>query len=308
MEQLRWNNRYGAGPVAGAQSLAMASSRARATIVAARARFDRARFDRARFDRLSSESRKARRMSATTRPLSGAALRGVRAMESSLRLPTANAVLDVPAGLMSEQRAVLAGRARRQGDAPVSFTTVIGYAVVIACAQVPEANQGFGRGDDHPGEVNVGLLVDVRRPGGDRSVRVPSVKGADRMGFADFCAGCRDIVRRARSFELSPSDSLGTTISITNPGGIGTTMSYPRLMNGQSVLVGVGAIGYPAAFAGADPEALRRIGAQPIVTISVTYDIRVVSETRALEFLGAISASLTDAEFYARLARSTSAG
>jgi 2-oxoglutarate decarboxylase len=236
-------------------------------------------------------------------PLTGAGAMSAATMEASLALPTATEVRTVPAGLLTARRAALAAGLRERGVRAVSFTSLISYAVVQAACQVPEVNVSYAESRGAPavrrhGSVNLGTLVDVERPDGTRQVRVPSVKGAELLGFAEFEEASTDLFARARARTLSIADSLGTTISVTNPGMIGTTHSVPRLMRGQGLLVGVGAVGYPAALQGAAPGKLAVLGIEPVVTVTATYDTRVIAAPTAGAFLAALADVLRDPGYY----------
>src|SRR5207253_3362062 len=124
--------------------------------------------------------------------------------------------------------------------------------------------------------VNLGLAIDLQKPDGSRTLLVPNVKQADALDFAGFHAAYEELIRKTRTNKLSPDDFAGTTVSITNPGTIGTMHSVPRLMPGQGVIVGVGAITYPPEYEGADPQTLAEIGVSKVVTLTSTYDHRII--------------------------------
>src|SRR6185503_20936500 len=154
-------------------------------------------------------------------------------------------------------------------------------------------NSSFGVVDGKPSvvrheHVNLGLAIDLEKSDGSRTLIVPNVKQADTLDFASFHAAYEDLVRRARNNQLTPDDLSGTTVSITNPGTIGTMHSVPRLMPGQGVIVGVGAIIYPPEYHGADPHTIAYIGVSKVVTLTSTYDHRVIQGAESGEFLGAI--------------------
>ena len=79
---------------------------------------------------------------------------------------------------------------------------------------------------------------------------MPNLKAAEEMDFRQFWTTYEDVVRRARAGKLAVADFQGTTATITNPGTIGTEHSVPRLVPGQVVIVGVGAMEYPADYPG----------------------------------------------------------
>ncbi|HTL85807.1 MAG TPA: multifunctional oxoglutarate decarboxylase/oxoglutarate dehydrogenase thiamine pyrophosphate-binding subunit/dihydrolipoyllysine-residue succinyltransferase subunit [Acidimicrobiia bacterium] len=243
----------------------------------------------------------------TAEPLRGAAARIVQNMERSLTVPTATSVRAVPAKLLEVNRQILNNHLARERGGKVSFTHLIGFAVVRALRKVPHMNASFGGGDGPPtvqrhAHVNLGLAIDQQKSDGSRSLLVPNIKNADTLDFAAFHAAYEDLIRRARNNKLTPDDFAGTTVSITNPGTIGTMHSVPRLMPGQGVIVGVGAITYPPEYEGADPQTLAEIGVSKIVTLTSTYDHRIIQGAESGEFLAAIHDLLLGRdEFYDNL-------
>jgi len=230
----------------------------------------------------------------TSTPLKGAAARVVKNMESSLSIPTATSVRAVPAKLLSDNRIVINSHLQRSRGGKVSFTHLIGYALVRAVADVPVMNTSYstdtGLPDGKPqlvtpDGVGLGLAIDLQNANGSRSLVVAAIKGADAMDFAQFWAAYEDIVRRARAGKLTTDDFSGTTISLTNPGGIGTVHSVPRLMQGAGAIIGVGAMEYPAEFSGASEETLARLAVSKTITLTSTYDHRVIQGAQSGEFL-----------------------
>jgi 2-oxoglutarate dehydrogenase E1 component len=240
----------------------------------------------------------------TAQPLRGAPVRIVENMEASLGVPTATSVRAVPAKLLEVNRQILNNHLKRARGGKVSFTHLIGYAAVRALARVPNMNSSYGVVDGTPsvvrhGHVNLGLAIDQQKADGTRTLLVPNIKAADTLDFAAFHAAYEDLIRRARSNKLTPDDFAGTTVSITNPGTIGTMHSVPRLMPGQGVIVGVGAITYPPEYEGADPQTMAEIGVSKIVTLTSTYDHRVIQGAESGEYLAAIhDLLLGGGEFY----------
>ena len=225
--------------------------------------------------------------------LKGPAARVVTNMEASLAVPTATSVRAVPAKLLIDNRVVINNHLRRSRGGKVSFTHVIGYAIVRALAQIPDMNVAYAEVDGKPGlvnqpSVNLGLAIDLQKPDGSRQLLVPAIKGADGMDFATFWASYEDVVRRARAGKLSADDFVGTTISLTNPGTIGTVHSVPRLMPGQGAIIGVGAMEYPAEYQGASPDTLARLAVSKIMTLTSTYDHRVIQGAQSGDFLRTI--------------------
>ena len=225
--------------------------------------------------------------------LKGAAGAIVRNMEASLTVPTATSVRAVPAKLLEINRTILNNHLARSRGGKVSFTHIIGYAVVRALHQVPGMNASFELIDSVPNvvrhaHVNLGLAVDQQRSDGSRTLVVPNIKSADTLDFAGFHAAYEDLLRRVRSGKITAEDFAGTSVSITNPGMIGTVHSVPRLMPGQGVIVGVGSIDYPPEYQGADPQTIARLGVSKVVTLTSTYDHRIIQGAESGEFLGTI--------------------
>ncbi len=223
-------------------------------------------------------------------PLRGASARVVTNMEASLAVPTATSVRAIPAKLLIDNRIVINSHLQRSRGGKVSFTHLIGFAVVKALAAMPAMNHAYGERDGkpvvvQPARVNLGLAIDLAKPDGTRQLLVPSIKGADAMDFAQFWTAYEDVVRRARGGKLTADDFAGTTISLTNPGTIGTNHSVPRLMGGQGTIVGVGSLEYPAEWQGASEETLNRSAISKILTLTSTYDHRIIQGAQSGEFL-----------------------
>jgi 2-oxoglutarate decarboxylase len=226
---------------------------------------------------------------APSSPLRGAAARVVANMEASLEVPTATSVRAVPAKLLQDNRTVINRHLARARGGKVSFTHLIGYAMVRALTDHPEMNASFAEADGKPTlvtpeHVGLGLAIDLVK-GKSRQLVVASIKKADTLDFTQFWSAYEDIVRRARNGKLTIDDFAGTTISLTNPGGIGTVHSVPRLMQGQGTILGVGAMEYPAEFQGASEETLARLGVSKVITLTSTYDHRVIQGAQSGEFL-----------------------
>jgi 2-oxoglutarate dehydrogenase E1 component len=237
--------------------------------------------------------------------LKGAAARVVQNMEASLQVPTATSVRAVPAKLLEDNRTVVNRHLARNRGGKVSFTHLIGYAVVQALKAMPEMNNGFVHDANGkpilvtPEHVNLGLAIDLHKDDGTRQLVVPSVKNAETLDFASFWAAYEDIVRRARNNKLTADDFAGTTISLTNPGTIGTVHSVPRLMAGQGAIVGVGAMEYPAEYQGAAPDTLARLAVSKTITLTSTYDHRIIQGAQSGDFLRLLSNLLLGEEgFY----------
>ncbi len=240
----------------------------------------------------------------TPRALRGASARIVDNMVASLAVPTATSVRTLPAKLLEINRQILNNQLARDRGGKVSFTHLIGFAVVRALQRVPNMNASFGVVDGTPSvvhheRVNLGLAIDQQKADGSRTLLVPNIKSADALDFAGFHAAYEDLIRRARTNKLTVDDFAGTTASLTNPGTIGTLHSVPRLMPGQGVIVGVGAITYPPEYEGADPQTLAEIGVSKTVTLTSTYDHRIIQGAESGEFLATLHDLLLGGdEFY----------
>ncbi|HEY2948569.1 MAG TPA: multifunctional oxoglutarate decarboxylase/oxoglutarate dehydrogenase thiamine pyrophosphate-binding subunit/dihydrolipoyllysine-residue succinyltransferase subunit [Micromonosporaceae bacterium] len=225
--------------------------------------------------------------------LRGVAARIVQNMDASLAVPTATSVRAVPAKLIADNRIVINNHLTRGRGGKVSFTHLIGYALVKALGKHPEMNNAYAEVDGKPAvvepeHINLGLAIDLAKPDGSRTLVVPSIKGCELMDFRQFWQAYEDVVRRARRNELTMEDYAGTTISLTNPGGIGTVHSMPRLMAGQGAIIGVGAMEYPAPFAGMSDKQLADLGVSKVITLTSTYDHRIIQGAQSGEFLKVI--------------------
>ena len=228
-------------------------------------------------------------------------------MEASLSVPTATSVRTVPARLLEVNRLILNNQLARTTGAKVSFTHIIGYAVVRALQDVPALNSGLrarrrrqGQARRHPPQARgTGLAVDQEKSDGSRTLLVPCIKDADALDFRSFVLAYEDLVRKIHTNKIGPDDFAGTTVSLTNPGTLGTVQSVPRLMPGQGAIIGVGALGYPAGFEAADPRVLAQLGLGKVVTLTSTYDHRIIQGAESGLFLGRVAALLTGADgFY----------
>jgi 2-oxoglutarate dehydrogenase E1 component len=234
-------------------------------------------------------------------PLRGAASRIVSNMEASLGVPTATSVRTVPARLLEVNRQILNNQLARTTGAKVSFTHLIGFALVRSLEAIPALNAAFVAGIDEKGtpgvlrheHVGLGLAVDVEKPDGSRTLMVPCVKNADTLDFRSFVLAYEELVRKVHSNKATPDDFSGTTVSLTNPGTLGTAQSVPRLMPGQGAIIGVGALAYPAGFEAADPRVIAELGLGKVVTITSTYDHRIIQGAESGLFLAHMAECLT---------------
>ena len=211
-------------------------------------------------------------------------------MDQSIAVPTATSVRTIPAKLMIDNRIVINNHLRRARGGKVSFTHLIAWAMVRALKDNPGQNVYYDEVDGKPvaikpANINLGIAIDLPKPDGTRTLVVPGIKRCQGMGFAEFIAAYEDVVARARDGKLEASDFQGNTVSLTNPGGIGTVHSVPRLMKGQACIIGAGALEYPAEFQGASKRTLADLGIGKTITLTSTYDHRVIQGAGSGEFL-----------------------
>src|SRR6202012_5737230 len=121
------------------------------------------------------------------------------------------------------------------------------------------------------GGVNLGLAVDVEKKDGTRTLMVPVIRDAGRLTFRQFLDAYNALVEKARTNSLAADDLQGANISLTNPGGIGTVASVPRLMVGQGTIVATGSIGYPLGLEASG----ERTGDEKVMTMTPTYAHRI---------------------------------
>ena len=225
--------------------------------------------------------------------LRGAAGKIAQNMEASLLVPTATSIRVMPVKALEENRRVINNHFSLTGQSKASYTHIIAFAIIKAVKLYPRMNSGFAMQDGTPfridrDDVNIGLAIDVERKDGSRSLLVPSIKRAQTMDFAQFIKSYNDIVRKARNSTLEIADFEGTTISLTNPGTIGTIASVPRLMQTQGVIVATGSIDYPAEYSAADPTVLADLGISKVMTMTSTYDHRIIQGAESGAFLAHI--------------------
>jgi len=240
--------------------------------------------------------------------LRGAAAAVVKNMNASLDVPTATSVRAIPAKLMVDNRVVINNHLKRTRGGKISFTHLLGYAIVQAVKAFPNMNRHFAELDGKPNVVtpahtNLGLAIDLQGKDGKRQLVVAAIKRCDTMRFGQFIAAYEDIVRRARDGKLTAEDFAGVTISLTNPGTIGTVHSVPRLMSGQGAIVGAGAMEYPAEFQGASDERIAEMGLGKLITLTSTYDHRIIQGAESGDFLRTIHQLLLSDDFFDEIFR-----
>lgn len=237
-------------------------------------------------------------------PLKGMAKAIAKNMDDSLSIPTATSYREVPTKLLIDNRIVINNHLRRTRGGKVSFTHILGYALVRALERMPSQNVAYDIVDGKPSvvtppHVNLGIAIDVQNKDGSRGLVVPSIKQAETLGFREFVAEYEELIKKGRTGTLTAADHAGATITLTNPGGIGTVMSQPRLTRGQGSIIGAGALDYPAAFQGMAQETIDDLAISKRMTISSTYDHRVIQGAGSGEFLKVVSELLTGGDgFY----------
>jgi len=237
--------------------------------------------------------------------IKGPAARLVANMNESLTVPTATSFRELPVRELETRRAALNTRLKA-ADRPekVSFTHLIGWALIQATKRHPMMGHALAKvGDDNyriePEGISLGLAVDVERKDGSRGLVVPVLKRAEAMDYGAYHAAYESVVERARTHKLMPDDFAGATMTLTNPGGLGTVASVPRLMAGQGTIIAVGSIGYPPEFATVPKERIAELGISKVMTITSTYDHRVIQGAESGEFLRTVDQLLQGADrFY----------
>ncbi|HYN89167.1 MAG TPA: multifunctional oxoglutarate decarboxylase/oxoglutarate dehydrogenase thiamine pyrophosphate-binding subunit/dihydrolipoyllysine-residue succinyltransferase subunit, partial [Ardenticatenaceae bacterium] len=237
-------------------------------------------------------------------PIRGVANLIVENMEQSLSIPTATSQRSIPVKVLEENRRLLNQHLALTGGGKVSFTHMIVWAIMQALQKFPSLNSAFARADGtglriRRSQINLGVAVDVTRKDGSRNLLVPNLKNVGAMRFDQFLDAYDQLIERARGGKLAPEDFQGTTITLTNPGTIGTAASVPRLMVGQGAIIATGVIGYPAEYQAMSPEVLSGLGISKVMTVTSTYDHRIIQGAESGEFLAEINRLLLgEDDFY----------
>ncbi len=245
------------------------------------------------------------------KPLRGPAAMLAQAMNESRSVPTATSFRTLPVDVLDAKRKALNGALKERGM-KVSFTHLIAWAIVQAATEWPVMGRAYGESNGRaeviePGAVNLGIAVDVERKDGSRSLMVPCIKGADGLDFAAFHARYEELINKTRENKLTADDFQGTNITLTNPGGLGTVASVPRLLAGQGTIVATGSIAYPAEWAHAPADRLKALGVSKVMTMTSTYDHRVIQGAESGSFLRRIDQLLQGEDsFYESVAESLS--
>ncbi len=244
---------------------------------------------------------------ATEKVLRGPAGMLAKAMDESRSIPTATSFRTIAVDTLDAKRKGLNAALAERGM-KVSFTHLVAWAIVLAARKWPVMATHFEERDGKlyaidDGTINLGIAVDVERKDGSRSLMVPAIKGADGMDFSAFHTYYEDLITKTRENRLTPDDFVGTNITLTNPGGIGTVASVPRLMTGQGTMVAAGSIAYPPEWVHADPARIESLGVSKVMTLTSTYDHRIIQGAESGNFLKDLEGLLFgDDEFYESVA------
>jgi len=235
--------------------------------------------------------------------LRGAASKIVSNMEASLTVPTATSLRNIPVKALEENRRVINNHLALMGQSKASFTHVIAWAIVQAVKTQPRMNAAFSVQDGTPSridreDVNLGIAIDIEKKDGTRSLLVPNIKRAQALDFAQFLKAYNDVVRKARNNALEIADFEATTLSLTNPGTIGTVASVPRLMPSQGTIIATGQIDYSAEYSAADPAVLADLGISKVMTMTSTYDHRIIQGAESGAFLARVHELLIGADAF----------
>ncbi|TYP95572.1 2-oxoglutarate dehydrogenase E1 component [Fodinibius salinus] len=244
---------------------------------------------------------------ATLEKIKGVSSKIVDNMDDSLDVPTATSVRSLPMRMLIEDRAIINRHLKKRNEPKSSFTHYIAWAIVKALEEFPNMNNSFVRKDGEPfkvipDQVNLGLAIDVQNKDGSRNLLVPNIKGVDKMNFKEFLYAYSDLIDKARNGNLGISDFEGTTLTLTNPGMIGTVQSVPRLMKTQGAIIATGAIDYPAEYQSMPQEMINKLGISKVMNITSTYDHRVIQGAESGSFLKKVHSLLNGEEnFYSEI-------
>jgi multifunctional 2-oxoglutarate metabolism enzyme len=226
---------------------------------------------------------------AALKPIRGPAAMLAQAMSQSLTVPTATSFRTQAVDTLDAKRKALNAALKERGM-KVSFTHLIAWAIVKAATEFPAMSRTYEEREGKPylvdhGQVNLGIAVDVEKKDGSRTLMVPCIKGADKLDFAGFHTYYEELITKTRENKLTADDFAGTNITLTNPGGLGTIASVPRLMKGQGTIVATGSITYPQEWLHASPDTLKSLGVSKVMTTTSTYDHRIIQGAESGSFL-----------------------
>lgn len=215
-------------------------------------------------------------------------------MVNSLSIPVATSQRTIPVKLLEENRTLINNHLKRLNQGKISFTHLISWAILKAVKSMPVMNNAFTIIDGKPNvikrkDVNLGLAIDIEKRDGSRSLIVPNIKGADKLNFREFWSAYEDLIKRSRKGAIDPNEFLGTTITLTNPGTIGTVASVPRLMVGQGTIIATGAIQFNAEYQAMSPTTISTLGISKVMNITSTYDHRIIQGAESGLFLKEIN-------------------
>ncbi len=229
-----------------------------------------------------------------TQIIAGSAERILDNMNHSLTIPVATSQRVIPVKLLEENRKVLNQYLKKKDRGKISFTHIISWAILKAIKSVPVMNFAFTISNGKPAvlkrkNINLGLAIDIQKKDGSHSLLVPNIKNANRMDFKEFWDAYEELIRKARSGQIDPAEFLGTTITLTNPGTIGTVASVPRLMIGQGAIIATGAIQYSAEYQAMSKSTISTLGISKVMTVTSTYDHRIIQGAESGLFLKEIN-------------------
>jgi multifunctional 2-oxoglutarate metabolism enzyme len=240
--------------------------------------------------------------------LRGAAAMLANAMDESRAVPTATSFRTIAVDTLDAKRKAINAVLKDRG-LKVSFTHLVAWAIVEAAKDFPVMTRVFAEQDGKPfaiegSPINLGIAVDVEKKDGSHSLMVPAIKGAGELDFTGFHSSFEELIAKTRENKLTADDFQGTNISLTNPGGIGTMASVPRLLSGQSAIIATGSIAYPPEWSHASPERLKQLGVSKVMTLTSTYDHRVIQGAESGAFLRRIEQLLQgEDQFYESVAK-----
>ncbi len=223
------------------------------------------------------------------KPLRGPTAMLAKAMDESRKVPTATSFRTIAVDTLDAKRKAINAVLKERG-LKVSFTHLVAWAIVQATKEFPVMVRAFEERDGKPfaiegSPINLGIAVDVERKDGSHSLMVPAIKGSQDLDFAGFHSNYEELIAKTRENKLTADDFQGTNISLTNPGGIGTVASVPRLLSGQSAIIATGSIAYPPEWLHASPERIKQLGVSKVMTLTSTYDHRVIQGAESGAFL-----------------------